>query len=113
EKGRNNMSALLDVAEAARKSAEMNLQNGDSLSKVSGEMQAAREEFLKGAERMGYTRGEAEALADKLGLTADKVSTLRQQIGTLPAGKSINITVTTRYVTIGDPANAGYSARTL
>lgn len=113
EAGRKNKAALADVAQAARDNARAQFENGDALSTVTTDMMNARDAFIRGAEQMGYTREQAQRMADDFGLTADKVSTLRAEVGALPAGKNINITVTTRYVTIGDPANSGYSARTL
>lgn len=91
EAGRKNMSALTDLAQAARDNATAQLENGDSLSTVQGRMMDARDAFIKGAQQIGYTKDEANALADQLGLTADDVSTLRSQIGKLE-GKSVTVT---------------------
>ena len=93
EKGRANMEALTGLAEAARNNAAAQFENGESLSAVTGDMMAAREEFIKGAEKIGYTTAQANDLADQLGLTADKVSTLRTEIGAVE-GKTVEVKAT-------------------
>lgn len=93
EAGRNNMSALVDVARAARDNAAAQLENGDALSDVTGRMNNARDAFIRGAEQLGYTTSEANALADQLGMTEDSVYGLDQEIRGLE-GKEVNVNAT-------------------
>lgn len=85
EKGRANKSALLTLKDAALASAEANLKNGDSVGKVKGQMDTARESFVKVAMQMnGGNRKAAEALATKYGLTADAVDELKGSMDKIP-----------------------------
>ena len=85
EKGRNNMSALLDLKDAALASAEANLKNGDDITVVKGQMDSARESFIKVAMQMnGGNRKAAEALATKYGLTRDSVDQLKGSMDKIP-----------------------------
>ncbi|HLS45925.1 MAG TPA: hypothetical protein VK045_10865, partial [Ornithinicoccus sp.] len=92
EAGRNNRQALLDLAKQALATAEANLANGDSLFQVKKDMELAREAFIKGALQMGYTKAEANELADQLGLTDENVNTLSASIERIPS-KHVNVTV--------------------
>src|SRR5690606_17014958 len=94
EKGRANQEALIDVAASARDAAEANLENGKSLNQVQADMSEARKKFIAGAESMGYTTTEANALADQLGLTKRDVDNLADSIDAVP-DKTVEVSVLT------------------
>lgn len=75
EAGRNNQSALNDIARAALDAATAMAENGATAEDVKGSTQRARDAFIKAAQSMGATADEAETLADKYGLIPSKVST--------------------------------------
>jgi hypothetical protein len=84
EKGRANKQSLLGLKDAALASAEANLKNGDSTEKVKGQMDKARESFIKVAEKMGLSKKAAKDLADRYGLTSDSVDKLKGSMDKIP-----------------------------
>lgn len=68
EKGRNNQTALNDLAKATYDQMEAMEQQGATASDLAGFMGGAREQFITLAEKMGLSATQANALADKLRL---------------------------------------------
>ena len=96
EDGRANKTALLDLKDAALASAEANLKNGDDITKVKGQMDTARESFIKVAMQMnGGNRKAAEELATKYGLTRDSVDNLKGSMDKIPKEVVSELTVKT------------------
>ncbi|NUO36202.1 MAG: hypothetical protein HOQ27_14230, partial [Dermatophilaceae bacterium] len=96
EKGRANKSALLDLKDAALRSAEANLKTGQSADTVKGQMDSARESFIKVATQMnGGNRKAAEALATKYGLTRGAVDNLKNSMDNIPSKVASKVQVET------------------
>lgn len=76
EKGRDNTSALNDVAEAAQKAMLAHAKNGEGLEQVTPIVQRARDQYVQLAQQMGMSKEEAEASADAYGLNTDKLKDL-------------------------------------
>lgn len=91
EAGRSNASALKDQAERTLSLAESNLEGGDSLKSLRGDMDAARTAFVENAVKMGLSKDAANAMADEFGLTKESVDSLAQGVEDLPASKTIRI----------------------
>ncbi|MBD7949586.1 phage tail tape measure protein [Oerskovia rustica] len=68
EKGRANQAALDAIASSGVKLVEQMAVNGRSQEEIQGAVQRSRDEFLRMAGAMGMSAGDAEALANKLGL---------------------------------------------
>ncbi|KRD36803.1 hypothetical protein ASE27_10125 [Oerskovia sp. Root918] len=68
EKGRTNQAALDGIAAANLRLVEDMQKNGATQGEVQGAVQRSRDEFLRMAGQLGMTAGEANALADELGL---------------------------------------------
>lgn len=81
EKGRDNTSALNDVAEAAQKAMLAHAKNGEGLEQVTPIVQRARDQYVQLAQQMGMSKEEAEASADAYGLNTDKLRDLIVQSG--------------------------------
>ncbi len=93
-KGRANKEALMDQAAAAVDLAEKNLIAGDGTKKVGDAMMTARDKFIKNAAQInGGNIPAAEKMADKYGLTRDKVDQLSGSIEKTPKQKLIDIKV--------------------
>lgn len=73
EKGRENRSALLDLAQAAHEATFAMADLGRPISAIVDRMKEQRAEFIKMARAMGLTKKEAQALADKWGLIPSQV----------------------------------------
>lgn len=73
EKGRENRSSLLSLAEAAQQVVVAMREQGSSIDTVTKKMAEQRKEFLKAARSFGLTSKEASAMADRLGLIPSKV----------------------------------------
>lgn len=95
EKGRKAQAALDDLRSAALKAAEASLKQGDDVTVVAGRVQAARDEFVKYAMQMRMSKGDAEALADKLGLTRENVDALSGAIKATPPAVTSKVNVDT------------------
>lgn len=68
EAGRNNRSALNDLADSAYEVVASMEAQGASAEEVQAFMGRARGEFIRSATQLGLTAGQANALANKLGL---------------------------------------------
>lgn len=68
EKGRANQAALDAISSSGAKLVEQMVANGASQEEISAAVERTRTEFISMATQMGMTGGDAEALADKLGL---------------------------------------------
>lgn len=107
EKGRANRSALLEIAEAAKKLASDMIAAGEGGEATTAKMAGAREQFIKTAQGMGMSADEAAKYADKLGLIPEdivtriqlqmaegdpgKLAKIYDQIQKLPAEKQIQL----------------------
>jgi hypothetical protein len=103
-KGRANSDALRTLASDAMASAKAHLTNGESVASVTKKMTGkggARDAFITTAVKMGASRVEAEKLADKYGLTRDKVDALNKALGHVPESVTSNI-----YVGLSGPGAA-------
>lgn len=81
QKGRDNQSALLNMAKSAVALVAAEQQQGDSEKKVQATMQQSRDAFIKAAMAAGDTRAEAKKLADQYGLIPGAVKTAFQTSG--------------------------------
>ncbi len=94
--GRENQAALEAIASSALKSATANFQNGESVKKVTGEVDKARGQFIDMAVKMGLSKTAANRLADQLGLTKQNVGQLSDAIKKTPTSHNTNMTVQTK-----------------
>lgn len=74
EAGRENMSSLLDIAEAASQAAAETARAGGSQEEVVGILERGRESLINAAMAYGATRQEAEAYANQLMKTPEEVA---------------------------------------
>jgi hypothetical protein len=74
-KGRENRESLINLAGSHADLIESMKDNGASQKELQRETADTRREFIKVAEKMGYTREEAVDLADKYGLIPKRVRT--------------------------------------
>jgi len=72
EKGRNNRTALNNIASSALKVRDKMTEAGASARSVGGRMEAARNNFIHVARQMGLSATAARRLADRLGLIKSK-----------------------------------------
>jgi hypothetical protein len=76
----NNGRKLFDLVKTGEKdfltTAEAMHTAGNSAGEIEGRLQTMRDEFVKNTQAMGFTKAEAEALANKYGLIPANVSTL-------------------------------------
>lgn len=94
EAGRENQSALNDIADAALKCAKAQAQNGDSLNDIYPNIDRAHDAFAQLMQSLGKTPEEAEAAAQAYGLTRDAVDELVNSLQNTPDSKTIEVTVT-------------------
>lgn len=94
EAGRENQSALNDIADAALKCAKAQAQNGDSLNDIYPNIDKAHDAFTQLMQSLGKTPEEAEAAAQAYGLTRDAVDKLVNSLQNTPDSKTIEVTVT-------------------
>lgn len=94
EAGRENQSALNDIADAALKCAKAQAQNGDSLNDIYPNIDKAHDAFTQLMQSLGKTPEEAEAAAQAYGLTRDAVDELVNSLQNTPDSKTIEVTVT-------------------
>ncbi|MGP3917690.1 hypothetical protein [Nonomuraea sp. 10N515B] len=73
EKGRENRSALLSLAEAAHEVVIAMREKGSSITTVTKKMKEQRAEFIRMARTFGLTSKQASAMADRLGLIPSQV----------------------------------------
>ncbi|MFB4273026.1 hypothetical protein [Nonomuraea sp. GTA35] len=76
EKGRENRTALMGLADAAHQVAFAMRDMGKPTSEIVAKMREQRAEFIKMARAFGLTKKEATALADKWGLIPSKVKSV-------------------------------------
>lgn len=76
EDGRKLYSTVTDMSRAFQETATSMKANGDSADAIQGRLQAMRDQFISVAQQMGFTRGQAEALANQYGLVPKDVKTL-------------------------------------
>lgn len=88
EAGRENRSALNDMAEAAYRQMEAMEQSGATTEQVRGFTATAREEFVRTAIQMGMSAVEANRLADKLRLIPGRYTA---EVGVFDANASNTI----------------------
>lgn len=94
EAGRQNQSALNDIAESALKCAEAQARNGDSLDKIYPSIDKAHDAFVNLLKSLGKSPEEAEAAAKSYGVTREAVDQLVNSINGAPDSKTIILTVT-------------------
>lgn len=75
QEGRDNESALDDIASSAHQLIEAQLEAGESGDTMRGSMERARKKFIETADQMGLSEEAAEDLADELGLIPSEVET--------------------------------------
>lgn len=125
-KGRANKQALLDVASAANAQTQAMRDSNVPLATITKTAEGARANFVKLAEKMGYSSKEANKLADAvIGIPAKKTTTvavngttaaksnvdkLAQSIKLLPNYKTITIRYTQSGVNITTPSSVGRRA---
>ena len=74
EAGAANRRALDDIADSGWSLIESMQANGATQEELKSQMAASREAFINAATSMGIAAGDAEVLADKMGLIPEKVS---------------------------------------
>lgn len=79
-KGRDNQTALNDIAKSAKDAAEAHARAGDDMAKIGPILDDARNKYIAAAEAMGKTPEEAAALADSVGLSSGAVQELVDKI---------------------------------
>ncbi|OXN01488.1 phage tail tape measure protein [Bifidobacterium vansinderenii] len=94
EKGRNNQSALNDVAQSALKAAQAQAENGASMDDINATLDDAHNRYVEAAMAMGMTPGAAAAAADAAGLTSEAFQKLADRVGMVPDDKNIKVTLT-------------------
>lgn len=78
QSGRDNESALDNLAQSALRAAAATLANTNSQDEATASLQRGRDELIRVLEQFGITGAEAEAYADKLGLIPENISTFAQ-----------------------------------
>jgi hypothetical protein len=73
--GKANQQTLVDMAEAATKLRDAQIEQGDSTATVSAKTQEARDKFIAAARAAGAGSDEAKRLADRYGLVPKNVDT--------------------------------------
>lgn len=76
EDGRKLFDTVKGMAQAFDDTAVSMQANGASADQVRGRLQVMRDQFIDAADKMGFTRQQAEALANQYGLIPDAVDTL-------------------------------------
>jgi TP901 family phage tail tape measure protein len=117
EAGRNNQSALNDMASSAWDLVTSLYEVDGASADLEGTMQTARNAFIQTAIQMGMTQAEAGELADKYGLIPGNVRTnviantwqassaidqVAGQLSSLPTRKTITVDVLQYYSTYGE-----------
>ncbi|MGC4151493.1 MAG: phage tail tape measure protein [Propionicimonas sp.] len=75
EAGRENQSALNDIADASMSTIEMMIRNGEATDTVEAATKRARKQLIKAAEAFGMEADEARAFADEAGLIPEDIIT--------------------------------------
>jgi hypothetical protein len=85
EAGQKNRIVLADLRDKALAMMDANLKNGASVATVGRQMTTSRADFVKLATQMnGGNKAAAEALADKYGLTRDRVNQMSSAMNNVP-----------------------------
>ena len=95
EKGRNNQSALNDVASSALKAAQAQAENGASMDDINATLDDARNRYIEAARAMGMTPEAADAAASAAGLTSEKFRELAEAAGLVPDDVNLNVNANT------------------
>lgn len=74
--GRKLYDTVTDMSKAFQETSSSMERNGESADAIQGRLQAMRDQFIKTATDMGFTRAQAEALANQYGLIPKSASTL-------------------------------------
>jgi hypothetical protein len=88
--GRDNTTALDNIASSAIALISAQAKTGTSAATLTTNMQAARDSFIQTAEKMGATAAQAGTLADQYGLIPKNVSTAYTVSGDAAAQKKID-----------------------
>ncbi|MEV4020162.1 hypothetical protein AB0J35_57770 [Nonomuraea angiospora] len=112
EKGRANREALIGLAESANKYRQALIEQGTPLDEVTAKVAGQRQAFITLAEKMGFSKTQANNLATALGLIPENVSSdvktpggkealalikeYQRKLGELD-GKTVNTSVITTY----------------
>lgn len=75
QKGRDNQTALIGIANSAIAVISAHAKAGESTQNLTNDMASARAQFISTAEQMGATADQANALADQYGLIPKNVTT--------------------------------------
>ncbi|WP_434315834.1 hypothetical protein [Leifsonia sp. P73] len=122
QKGRDNTSALDNMASSAIALISAHAKAGVSAQALTGDMQAARDSFVQTAMKMGDTAAQANALADQYGLIPKDVSTAYHDSGLQQANSEVSalqaqldaierpFTIPVHIVTSGTMPTAGHLA---
>lgn len=73
--GRKLYDTVTDMSKGFNETAIAMKANGDSADAIKGKLQSMRDQFIDAADKMGFTREQAIALADKYGMIPRDVST--------------------------------------
>lgn len=95
EKGRKAAAAHEEIRNTALKVAEASLKQGAAVDVVAGQVQKARDEFVRYGVAMGMSETAAQNLADEIGLTRENVDALSGAIRRTPPSASSKIHVDT------------------
>lgn len=95
EAGRANQELQEKLSADTLHRATAYFQEGRSIEDVTKMVMSGREEFIKFSMRMGDSRKEAEAAADKFGLTRENIDTLREAVEKVPTSHATNMIVAT------------------
>lgn len=95
--GRDNQAALDNLAERTVALAKANLEHGDSIDKVNGQIDKARDKFIEQATKLGMSKKAAGDLADQLGITRGAVSALADEVTTANT-KTVKVTIDRSYL---------------
>jgi hypothetical protein len=89
QQGRDNTSALDNIASAAVAVIAAQAKTGTSAATLTTNMQGARDSFVQTAEKMGATAAQANTLADQYGLIPKNVNTAYTTSGDAAAQKVV------------------------
>ena len=93
--GRDNRTALNNLASSALSYVQDLIKNKASTDKVTSATKEARQAFIKTAQQMGATKAQAKKLADQYGLIPKKVDTRVSTPGYEQAKKNLDNMITT------------------
>lgn len=91
EKGSANLHNLQSLASAAMSNAKAMAQNGASSQELGDKLDSMGQSFIDVAQRMGMSQQDAQALAQKYGLTRSSVNDLVDSLNKLPKNQQIKV----------------------